>query len=283
LSNTVSQMVLWGRVQPLGKDVIVQAYLTVADRTGPAAGDIWRVRLPELGAAAGTIGVGTPATMFEFSPIAMRLESIPLLNSHVGTSPANVPVYRDRTFTQQIGVLGGDFKALEQGRDYARVTTGTASGWISIPGLSGGRSELSDFSGALIRIYRKDWGGAIDLFQRVAEGRSQPVSIRVSAYLLMAAASRMLHEQTNAPDRSLEFVSAAERLNPYLRDTIKYKCMALLARRSEPGALQQLDATVRAGEYLFPKDDPWLAKVRAVVTRQGRGGGVSSSPAPATR
>ena len=264
LSGTVSQMVLWGRVQPLGQAVIVQAYLSALD---PGTSGVWRIPLPELG-KDGTISLGIPAAMFEFAPIELRLDRIPLLNSQVGTSPANVPIYRDRALTQRMGVLGGNFWALEHGPDYSKVSTGPLTGYIGIPGLSGARSELSDFAGAMVRMYRKDWQGAIDLFQPIATGTRQPVSIRVSAYLMMSAASRMFHEQTKSADRSLEFVQAAERLNPYLRDTAKYKCMVLLARRSEPGVIQQLDATVKATQYLFPNADPWLAKVKSVVARR---------------
>jgi|SoiMethySBSTD1v2_1073268.scaffolds.fasta_scaffold05286_2 hypothetical protein len=267
LSNTASQMVLWGRVQKLGNGVVIQAYLSVAPNSGPQAGDMWRLDLPELGPSKTSIGVSLPATFFEFAPIVLRLDLIPLFNSRVGTSPANVPVYRDRTFRDQVGVLGNAFQATEQGPDVARVKTPDVEGWISIPGLSTTRNEVSDFAGGMIRIYRRDWGGAIDLLQRVVDARDQPVGIRVSSYLLMSAASRKLHDQIGEPDRSLEFAEAAERLNPYLRETVKYKCMALLARRTQPDAIRQLDSTVKASSYLFPKDDPWLAKVTAVVGR----------------
>ena len=266
LSRTVSQMVLWGRVQPLGKGVIVQAYLSALD---PGPSGVWSIRLPELGPKE-TIGVRIPSAMFEFAPIELRLDMIPLLNSQIGTSPANVPVYGDPKLTRRIGVLGDDFLGLQHGPDFSKVRVGTSEGWIGVPGLSGARSELSDFAGALIRMYRRDWGGAIDLFEPVTRRTSQPVSIRVPAYLMMAAASRLLHEQTKSADRSLEFVQQAERLNPYLRETVKYKCMALLVRRSEEGAIRQLDATVKAAAYLFPKGDPWLAKVTAVVARHPR-------------
>jgi hypothetical protein len=90
----------------------------------------------------------------------------------------------------------------------------------------------------------------------------------VSSYLLMSAASYRLHQQIKAPDRSLEYIQAAERLNPYLRETVKYKCMALLARRDQAAMVKQLDDTVRASTFLFPKDDPWLGKVKTVVGRR---------------
>ena len=274
LSRTASQMVLWGRVQEVGEGVLVQAYLSVANAGGAVSGDLWRLAIPELGTANASIAVGLPTTMFEFAPIVLRLDLIPLLNSHIGTSPANVPVYRDRALTQRIGTLGNDFKALEHGPSVARITASgsgrgaSLTGWISVPGLSTTRSEVTDFAGGLIRIYRRDWGGAIDLLQRVVETRTAPVSIRVSSYLLMSAASYRLHEQSKTPDRSLEYIQAAERLNPYLRETAKYKCMALLTRRNQPAMLQQLQETLRTSTYLFPKDDPWLTKVKTVAERR---------------
>jgi hypothetical protein len=273
LKGTASQMVLWGHVQQVGKGVLVQAYLSMTNPGGAMSGDLWRLALPELGTANAGIAVGLPATMFEFAPIVLELDRIPLLNSHVGTSPANVPVYKDQALTQQIGTLGGDFRALEHGPNVIRIMTSSSdraasrTGWISVPGLSATRSEVTDFAGGLIRIYRQDWGGAIELLQRVVDTPSTPVSIRVSSYLLMSAASYRLHQQIKAPDRSLEYIQAAERLNPYLRETVKYKCMALLARRDQ-AAMKQLDDTVRASAFLFPKDDPWLGKVKTVVGRR---------------
>jgi hypothetical protein len=71
--------------------------------------------------------------------------------------------------------------------------------------------------------------------------------------------------------RSLEFVEAAERLNPYLREIIKYKCMAPLAAPRRAERMRQLAETVRTSGYLFPKDDPWLGKVRQVLARNAVG------------
>ena len=263
LAGLDAQMVLWGRAQEFGTGVVVQAYLSVADPRGTAGpgASFWTIALPELGAKQG-ISVGLPASMYEFRPIVLRSEVIPLLNT-----PAGLPIYQDRAFVRKIGELGGDFKALEQGSDVARVQSGGVTGWVRLPGLSANRSEVTDFSGGLIRIYRKDWGGAIDLFERVTGNREAPAGIRVSSYLLMAAASRLFHEQTGAPDRSLELIQSAERLNPYLRDTIKYKCMALLAARNRPENVRKLAETVKTSAYLFPRDDGWLAKVKSIVGR----------------
>jgi hypothetical protein len=271
LAGSDSQMTLWGRAQEFGTGVVVQAYLSIADADGAMAANrvLWSLTPEELSDAGRTIGVGLPATLFEFGPIVLKQDVIPMLSTQVG-----IPVYRDRTFTQQIGALGGDFTALEQGPNMARVrASGLAEpGWVKLPGLSNNRSEVTDFAGGMLRIFRRDWSGAIDLLSRVTSSTSAPVSIRISSYQLMAAASQLLHDQIGTPNRSVEYAEAAEKLNPYLRETIKYKCMALLAVDRLPATTRKLEETVRTGGYLFPKNDPWLEKVKTVLVRRQRAG-----------
>ena len=267
LPGTASQMTLWGRAQEFGKGVVVQAYLSVADADGAMAPKelLWSESLEELPPAVRRISVGLPATLFEFAPIVLKEDVIPELNTQVG-----IPIYRDRKFSEQIGALGGDFVAEEQGPNVARVTSDGVRGWVKLPGLSTNRSEVTDFSGALIRIYRRDWAGAIELLTRVTGTPNTPVGIRIASFQLMAAASHLLHVQVGTPSRSVEYVEAAEKLNPYLRETIKFKCMALLAAGREPALMGKLADTVKRSEYLFPKNDPWFAKVKQVLaSRKG--------------
>lgn len=267
LAGSASQMTLWGRAQEFGAGVVVQAYLSVADADGAMApgGALWRVTPEELPAADRSISVGLPTTLFEFGPIVLKPDVIPVLNTQVG-----IPMYRDRTFREQIGALTGDFVALEQGPNVARVRSSGATepGWVRLPGLSNNRSEVTDFAGGLIRIFRQDWAGAIDLLTRVVAVPTAPAGIRISSYQLMAAASQRLHEQVGTPSRSVEFAEAAEKLNPFLRETVKVKCMALLAADRVPAVTKKLEDTVRAGASLFPQGDPWLAKVRTVLDRR---------------
>ena len=96
-------------------------------------------------------------------------------------------------------------------------------------------------------------------------------SIRISSYQLMAAASQRLHDQVGTPSRSVEFAEAAEKLNPYLRETVKVKCMALLAADRAPATTKALEDTVRASAYLFPQRDPWLENVKTIVARRRQG------------
>ena len=260
LPGTESQMTLWGQAQPFGKGIVVQAYLSVGESAAAASQALWTVEARELPAGERRISVGLPATLFEFAPIVLREDVIPLLNTPVG-----MPIYKDRAFKEQIGELAGHFEAKEHAPNAAYVVSNGAEGWVRLPGLSANRTEVTDFAGGLIRIFRQDWAGAIELFERVTRSKTAPVSIRISSYQLMAAASHLLHVQVGTPSRSLEYAEAAEALNPYLRETVKSKCMALLAAGRSAATMDRLAATIRRSAYLFPKGDPWLERVRRVI------------------
>lgn len=270
LDGSVSQMTLWGRAQEFGAGVVVQAYLSVADGDGAMAANstLWRQTLDELPPEQRSLSVGLPTTLFEFGPIVLKPDVIPVLSTQVG-----IPMYRDRTFREQIGALGGDFVALEQGPNVALVrASGVAEpGWVRLPGLSNNRSEVTDFAGGLIRIFRQDWSGAIELLTRVTAVTTAPAGIRISAYQLMAAASQRLHDQVGTPSRAVEYTEAAEKLNPFLRETVKFKCMALLAAGRDPATMKKLADTVTASGSLFPQADPWLGKVKTVLARRPQG------------
>jgi hypothetical protein len=92
----------------------------------------------------------------------------------------------------------------------------------------------------------------------------------MSSYQLMSAASQRLHDQVGTPSRSLEYAEAAEKLKPYVRETVKVKCMALLAAEPGPATTKALEDTVRAGAVLFPQRDPWLEKVKTILMRRSQ-------------
>jgi hypothetical protein len=263
--------VLWGNAEAYGGGVVVQAYLTVATPRSPnnPGTKIWRIPLPELKPDE-AISVDIPAWRYEFAPIVLSSKVIPELNT-----PEGIPMY-DRTFSRRVGALAPDFRAWQQGPDVAEVESGGVRGWVRLPGLSANRSEVTDFCGAVIRMYRKDWSGAIDLFRRVVTNPRAPVNVKISSYLMMACAAFHSGRRDGSKETGLEFVEAAWKLNPYLQETVRYKCMALLAGRMHaPGsagsaALDKLSATVKTNEYLFPHDDRWLGKVKSVLAAAGR-------------
>lgn len=253
--------VLWGRAQQYGKGVVVQAYLSAPRAQTPnhPGIGIWKIDLPN----GQTISVDIPAWLYEFAPIVLKPEVVLELNT-----PQGLKIYRSPRSSEVVGTIRDNFRALEQGPDFTKVEANGVFGWVRLPALSRNRSEVVDFTGALVRIFRKDWGGAIDLFERVLRTSSAPVTIRAYSLLLMSVASEQLSRQIGTPSRAVEYVEQAYRLNPYLQATIRYKCMTYLAAMArDPSARQRLADTVARNDYLFAKSDPWIGKVKTLLAR----------------
>jgi hypothetical protein len=101
-------------------------------------------------------------------------------------------------------------------------------------------SEIVDFCGALIREFRGDWAGALDLFTSVLgnetgpTGSRVPTPIRIDAYLCMAAAAMM-----GNPARSVHYALEAYELDRFRKTTVQYLCLGYLAEMSGPGTPRQ--------------------------------------------
>ncbi len=257
-----AQAVLWGRAQPYGDGVVVQAYLSVPRATSPGhpgGTAIWKIALPD----GQSISVDIPAWRYEFAPIVLRTEAVLQLNT-----PEGLKLYRSPQSSEVLGSVGSRFRALEQSPNGAKVESAGITGWVRLPQLSRNRSEVVDFTGALVRIFRKDWGGALELFSRVVGSQTAPATIKAYSLLMMAAASEQVSHQTGQASRAVEFVNQSYRLNPYLQATVRYKCMAHLEDMARTtSAKRQLAETVARNEYLFPKTDRWIGKVKAVLAR----------------
>ena len=252
----LAQLVLWGKAQPYGSGVVVTAYLTVVDAAHPG-GVVWKVA---------PVTAALPARRFEFAPIVLSREILQEFET-----PGGLKMYRSCGSREEIGTAGGAFTALEQGPDCAKINSGGIAGWVRLPGLSKTRSEVADFAGGMVRIFRKDWSGAIDLFERVTANSAAPVSIRAQAFALMAAASDNFSRQTGTESRRSEYVEQALKLNPYLQSTIRYLCMSQLSDIEQAAAPERtrraaaLQETVERYRFMFAAKDPWLANVEAAA------------------
>ncbi len=259
-----TQLVFWGRAQPYGSGDVVTAYLTVVGATHPGL-TVWKVARTDAGSQP--ITAALPARRFEFAPIVLTPEVLSEFQT-----PGGLKMYRSCTSREESGIAGDSFTALEQGPDCAKIRSGGVDGWVRLPGLSRNRSEVVDFVGAMVRIFRKDWGGALDLFERVVANSAAPASIRAQAFALMAAASDNLSRQTGMSSRRSEFVEKAVQLNPYLQSTIRYLCMSQLADIEGARAAERavhaasLRETIARYRFLFSAKDPWLANVESAAT-----------------
>ncbi len=253
-----ADLVLWGKAWRYGDGVVVQAYLTIpaADRR-----PIWEVTVPGPDGAS-RIGVELPRLQYEFRPIVLTPA---IVDSY--SSPSALKLYASPASRVVIGRVGNAFTALEQDRSFARVESDGTRGWIHLPSLSANRSEVVDFVGGIIRVFRADWDGAARLFQKVITNPQTPTTVRLDAHLYRGVALERAGLNVTAD------FERAYKLNPYDRAAVTYLLMDRVAKlsrmvESDPARSQLLsDARqlVTSNRYLFPAGDPWLKRVTTIL------------------
>jgi hypothetical protein len=258
--DSAADLVLWGTASRYGSGVVVQSYLTMPASDQPR---IWEVTVGGADGAA-RIGIDVPRLRYEFRPIVLTRA---VVDSY--TSPEALKLYASTTSTEATGSVGNAFTALEQGGSVARVESNGTRGWIRLPSLSASRTEVVDFTGGIIRMFRADWDGAARLFQNVIANPATPTTLQLDAHLYRGAAL-----ERAGLDGTADFQRARE-LNPYERTMVSYLLMSRVAALSRMAASDPARSAViadgrrlvAANQYLFPGDDPWLKRVAGVFGR----------------
>jgi hypothetical protein len=258
------RIVLWGRAWRYGGGTVVEAFLLVRgpEDDSSFSQDIWTVSL----GAGRRLSVGVPRAEVEFAPIVLRDDLLADLEE-----PSGLRLYSHPDGDNVIGTAGSQFKALEQVGDSAliRLSDGK-TGWVRLPNLSTTHSEVVDYTAGLIRIFRHDWSGALQMFTKVVAAPETPSSVRLDAYLYMTLASEKAGRQ------SYPWAKKAYEINPYSKVAVEYLCLSRISdynhllpseQRAESGLslLASLEEIVEGGRALFPKDDAWLKSVMAFL------------------
>jgi hypothetical protein len=257
-----AQLILWGRAYTLGDDVVVQTFLTASPvlfRLTKNRHEVWRVEYQDEGMEMPIVlTADLPSSHFAFAPVVLsraavkRYRSIPALT-----------IYEDRDFTKPKGQIGLSSRALRFEAD-AVFMTGEVEGWVPLPDLSDGETEVSIFSGAVFRLLRGDWAGADILLQRVLQMPQLPRSIRIDALLLHGLAN----EKQNVS--GIEWIKQAFLLNPYRGETCRYlvqaEVAALMRAHPQERTAAELKDKLSRCRILFNPNDEWLSYVDAIVS-----------------
>jgi hypothetical protein len=255
-----AQIVLWGKAYSYGHGVVVQSYVSIPlyEDFRDKKQEIWQVMVKGK-----TIEVDIPKRRYEMAPIVLTHEVVEKY-----TLPNALKIYKNPDGNQPIGSVGDVFIGLQFDPNRAKVRSGNITGWVRLPQLAENRTEVVDFVGGLVRILRGDWEGAAKLMKQVVENSLTPTSLRIDAYLYWARAL----EQSGMSGR--EVISKAYALNPYSRTTLQYAVMSDLATLARLSAglssekqqiMERIKKTVEEHAYLFPKNDPWMDQLSAVL------------------
>jgi hypothetical protein len=255
--NSLPQLVLWGKCYRYGEGVVAQAYLSLPETTDgrEARPERWVAHLP-AGNGEAIMASDIPTRRYAFEPIALTRQVV-----EAYSRPDSLKLYLAQQGEEVVGSVGTEFVAREHaGPSLVKVRSGGVTGWLRLPRLAQERSEVTDFTGGVLRAYRGDWAGVQILMKKVVDNPRSPTQLRVDAHLYRAMAAVRLKADPE-PD-----LAAAEALNPYARRVVVYRAMALLSRYAEQDAdgrrtiLDRVEQLVADRQYVFLPDDPWLAQ-----------------------
>jgi hypothetical protein len=268
-----AQFVLWGTAFEYGTGVVVQAYLSIPEYEDfrEAHHEVWEVRIPgpqrDILISIKNSGIGIPQRRYEFSPIILDADIVSQY-----TLPNSFKLYSLKKGGRQIGSLADEYIGIQMEGDHALVLSlpDKKKGWIYLPKLSKNRSELVDFVGGLIRMFRNDLKGAIFLLQQVVENRNVSINLKVDSYLYLAMAKEKLGLDGSG------YIKKAYDLNPYYQPTITFAIMGKLSRigriivntgdiEQKRKVIQDIESLIDSHKYLFIKNSPWIKEVMAVL------------------
>ena len=263
-SDLYAQMVMWGKAYSYGDGVVVQTYLSIPDYDDFRETKLerWQVSL-----AGKTIVVDLPRRRHEMAPIHLSRNVIARYSS-----PSALEIYDEHKGGTPKGAIGDTFVALQFESDAAKVMSDTIKGWVRLPVLSENRTEVVDFVGGVVRIFRGDWEGATRLMQQVINNPNTRISLKIDAYLYLAMALARQHLDGYPP------VEKALELNPFNRRAVEYAIMCDLVALTQtvtgpnhpPKAAvlaHRIVGIVEANRDLFQEDDPWLRDVLQVAKK----------------
>lgn len=269
-------VVLWGSASDYGNGIVVESNLLIRRREvkGGLGPEFWSVTIPTRKRSL-TVSVDVPARQYEFAPIVLDPGLVSTLYEATLRRSGTEIYELKSTGAVVIGDLRrGSVEALGHDGDWSRVRIAANHrlGWVYLPGLSKNPSEVVDFCGGIVRILRKDWSGAVSLFQEVVNTSEAPTAIKVDSYLYMAAA----YDRMDDPANSFAMVAKAYELNPYSKATTKYLYMSYLARlaRVLPRIAEREEAEriiasahdlLSKNKVLFADDDRWVKQVEQII------------------
>ena len=260
--DVLAQMVLWGKAYPYGDGVVVQTYLSIPQYRDYREQTLerWTVELNNE-----TVTVDIPRRRHEMAPILLSRKVIERY-----TLPSALQLHSEREGGEPIGYVGDTYVALQLEPNVALVRSNGIKGWVRLPVLAKTRTEVVDFVGGVIRIFRGDWLGAIQLMRRVLENDQTRSTLKFDTYLYLA----MAMEQRSMSARAI--IEKARSLNPFSRAGVQYAVMSDLAQLSRMNQIEgeqgkivesvdRIDETLEKNAHLFSSNDQWVQKVRRLV------------------
>jgi len=264
--DVTAQHVLWGQVRAFDSGALVTTYFTLPDyrdfRT--VRNEAWTLALRQ-GDRVATLVVDVPQRVYAFEPIVLPADFVAKYNS-----PGAIQMMSQKVGGQPLGPLGINFVRIESDGEYAKVYSNKKTGWVYLPQIGRHKPELIDFAAGIMRVYRTDWQGAIDLFANVLKNESAPTNIRIDGLLyVIRAKSELGQTADDEVKRALALAPASRRVTQYAAMYYLARCYRapVKAATCRPGDREFLLGFAERYDALFGQDDPWLAQLKDLVRK----------------
>lgn len=265
-SKILAQMVLWGKTYPYGNGFIVQTNMSIPKYNDYRLdnNELWKLKIDDI-----EIISDIPRRRFEVSSIVLKSEVVERYSL-----PSSLKLYKARDSNEIIGSVGNSYIGiqLEPKADLAKVITNDTTGWVRLPELSKNPTEVSDFVGGVVKIFRSDWEGAISSMKRVLANNKLKTPLKIDALLYTGLA---LEKQGK---RGTEYFDQAMVLNPYAKRTVIYSIMSELSYLDHllqsdadttelNNLLSEIKEKVKNHEKLFSLNDQWLLNTKELIKK----------------
>lgn len=262
--NVLAQAVLWGNTHPYGNGYVVQTYMSIPKYNDYRLNqnELWKTKID-----GDEIVSDIPRRRFEVSSILLKSDIVKKYSL-----PSSLILYKTRNGNEAIGFVGNSYRGiqLEPKAGLAKIITNDVKGWVKLPELAKNPTEVSDFVGGLIKIYRSDWQGAISSMKRVLLNKNTKTPLKIDALLYIGLA----YEKQGV--RGIEYFNQAMGLNPYAKRSVRYLIMSdlsqleqLIRSKSDLHEINKMRSTIKRTlkkyQKLFSKKDRWLRSVNKAI------------------
>jgi len=260
--DVTGQLAFWGHVHALDKGALATSYLTLPDYQDfrVSHDERWTLVLPP-GSKVSSLTVDVPRRRYAFQPVVLPDDFVRRFSA-----PDALVMRSGKSTGTVLGHLGVRFDRIESDGDFAKVHSQGRIGWVHLPQIGTHKPEIVDFIGAIMRIYRTDWEGAIALFGNVIANRETPTALRIDSYLYLIRAKSEIGAPADGE------IGAVLKLAPASKEAVQYaamhyvsRCLAAKTAACKDGDREFLARLAERYGSLFDDDDPWLAQIRALA------------------
>jgi hypothetical protein len=263
--DVTAQQVVWGHVHSFGQNALATSYLTLPDYADfrPVRNEVWALRLQQPGQSV-TLTVDVPQRFYAFEPVVLASEFV----SKYSAPDALVMRSGKKDSGAILGPIGARFDRIQSDGDYAQVLSNRKIGWVYLPQIGSQKPEIVDFLGGIMRIYRTDWEGAIELFGNVLKSKSAPTALRIDSYLYIIRAKSEIRQPADTEvNEVLALAPASRQAAQYVGMYYLARCPSLTGRGCRPVDRQFISRLPEKYGPLFEPDDRWLMQIKEIVRR----------------